>query len=288
MRARACTLAIGCISTIAFLTYHSGSAQAALIAYEGFEQYSSGPLAGNNQGTGWSGSQSAWAAVSGLNVGANNLSYNNGIVSVNGGNNVARVLVTSDSTSAASRSFAEQTGTVYFSFLFRANAGTVDANDFISFMMNNDATVTNSAGIGKPTNTNTFLGARIGTVNGGDTTNSSTTFLAGTTYFLVGSVSKVSGSTDYNRVQLYINPSSNIEPGTASATDNAAGGFSTISYFTLRTLTLDSDDDYQFDELRIGTTFASVVPIPEPSTWVIFTAGASLLFGWRRFAGKHA
>jgi len=263
----------------------STAAKAALIAYDGFET-ATGGLSGQAGGTGWSGTQSSWAAVSGINVVANPLSYSNGSVVVNGGSNVAEITGAVDSTSAASRSFDAQFGTVYFSFLFRSNAGTVDGNDFVHFMMNNDSVNTNSAGIGKITTSSTFFGARIGGGNGGDTTDSAATFAAATTYFLVGKVSKTSGG-NFNRVELFVNPSSDIEPGSPSVTDNGDSLNTSIPFFSLRTTNLDADDRYQFDELRVGTTFADVVPIPEPSTWMLLILGG-LLCGRRTLAARTA
>jgi hypothetical protein len=246
--------------------------KAALIAYDGFET-TTGPLNTQSGGSSWS---TNWTAVSGINVVANPLTYSSGSVAVNGGSNVAEITGAIDSTSAASRSFAAQSGTVYFSFLFRSNAGTVDVNDFVHFMMNNDAVNTNSGGIGKITTSSTFFGARIGGGNGGDTTDSAATFAAATTYFLVGKVSKVS-STNFNRVELFVNPSSDIEPGSPSVTDNGDSLNSSMPFFSLRTVNMDADDRYQFDELRVGTTFADVVPIPEPSTWMLLIVAGSLL-----------
>jgi hypothetical protein len=255
---------------------------AALIAYDGFEATTNGGLNTQSGGTGWT---SSWSAVSGIDANANTLSYSNGSVAVNGGSRATKIGATTDSTNAANRSFASQSGTVYFSFLFRADTGTaVDTDDFISFMMNNDTVNTDSAGIGKPNNGSLNLGARVGTSNGGDTTDSTTALVAGTTYFLVGKVSKT--TTNYDRVDLFINPSSNIEPGLASVTDSAMSAFSTISFFSLRTLTVDGTDNYQFDELRVGTTFADVVPlavpVPEPGTMIALSLAAGLGYWTKR------
>ncbi len=38
-----------------------------------------------------------------------------------------------------------------------------------------------------------------------------------------------------------------------------------ISHLTMSTVGIDAADFYLIDELRIGTTFADVVPVPEPS-----------------------
>ncbi|MGE9267861.1 MAG: hypothetical protein ACQKBY_07170, partial [Verrucomicrobiales bacterium] len=70
----------------------------------------------------------------------------------------------------------------------------------------------------------------------------------------------------------------NIE-GTADAVDFAPMSTPTISYFTTRGFNLENggstDDRYIMDELRIGTTFADVVPVPEPSA-ALLTAFSAL------------
>jgi hypothetical protein len=246
-------------------------AEAALVAYEDFESYAAGTaLSGDSGGTGWTAN---WAAVSGVNAKAATLSYSNGSVVVAGGSLSGGVDDATNNTSAASRSFAAQTGTVYMSLLMAMPVG-LDSDDFIHFMFNNDTVNTNSGGFGKINQTDTRLGARIGTGNGGGTTNSTVSFTGTDTFFLVGKISKVA-STNYNRLDFYINPSSQTEPGTANAVSSADSGISTISFFSMRTVSLEALDRVQFDELRFGTTFADVVP--EPTTGVLMMLGAMLL-----------
>ena len=276
---------------LTLLVSASPAARATLIAYDGFESYSIGGLSGGNAGTGTIGASgetgwsAAWNAVSGINVASAGLSYSGGTVVVNGGSKVAQIDGATINIDAADRSFASQTGTLYFSFLFSATAASLSNDDFVHFMLNNDTVNTNSGGIGKLTTTDLSLGARVGTTNGGTTTSSSTLMTGGTTYFLVGKISKVS-STNYNQIDLYINPTSNIEPGTASATSSADGGFSSIPVFSLRTFNLDAGDVYRFDELRVGTTFADVVPtaVPEPSAMGLLCGGVAMFLSRRRRA----
>jgi hypothetical protein len=71
--------------------------------------------------------------------------------------------------------FAAQTGTIYFSFLFRPESGA-GADDFIQFSLNNDTDITSSGSIGDLSTTsgaNRFA-ARIGGANGGTSVNSPT------------------------------------------------------------------------------------------------------------------
>jgi hypothetical protein len=112
------------------------------------------------------------------------------------------------------------------------------------------------------------------------TTNSSISAVEDTTFLLVGKLSKVA-SSNYNLMDLFVNPSTLIEP-TPDATRSAAFGVGTVSFFTLRTVTLNTGDRYDFDALRIGTTYLDVVgemPVPEPSTFSIAAVGLVLPLG---------
>ena len=251
--------------------------QAALIAYDNFSYTAGATIGGQNGGSGWTG---AWA-TNGMatNYSASTaLTYSNGSVEVVGDTRTA--LVGSNTADLYARAFAPQTSTLYFSFLFRLDSNTLNVDDFVHFMLNNDTSNDTSGGIGLLSTTTNRLGARIGTTNGGDTTSSAIDLAANTTYFLVGKIWK-NGGANYNTVDLFINPSSNIEPGTSSATDTVTMTMGTISYFTVRGFNIDADDRYVFDELRIGDTFASVV-VPEPSVAALILGGAAMLIAGRR------
>ena len=266
-----------------FGTLCASQTHAALIAYDGFSYTNGATINGTNGGTGWT---SAWTAdASFVNYSSSTaLTYSSGTVSVTGDNRTA--IAGGAFSPLVDRTFAAQTGTVYFSFLFRYEAtagGTIDADDFVHFMLNNDNATANSGGIGK-INSDARLGSRIGGSNGGTTTNSATNMIAGNTYFLVGKISASGASgANYDQMDLFINPTSGTEPGTTSATDVADAGFSSLSHFTIRTNAVDANDAFLFDELRVGTTFADVVPvIPEPSVGLLAIAGLGVAIARRR------
>lgn len=266
------------------------AAHATLIAYDGFEDYTlDASLNTNAGGTGWT---TNWASVASAKVVSTStpITYSGGDISINGGAQAAEV---GDPTgnngvgldNVASRRFAAQTDTVYFSFLYRAESGA-GADDFIQFALNNDVQIANSGSIGDLSNVsgaNAFA-ARIGGSSGGTSVNSSTSATGATTFFLVGKMSKTSGG-NYNRMELFVNPTTLTEPGVVSATQNADSGVSSISYFTLRISNLETADQYRFDELRIGTTWADVTAIPEPGAAAGVFGGLALaaaLCGRRR------
>jgi hypothetical protein len=248
------------------------------IAYDGFESYGSGAdLSGLSAGSGSPGPggefgwTSEWTAVPGVSVA--------GAAPV--GQRTAQINGATNNIVAATRSFAPQTGTVYFSVSYRVVAG-LEGSDFVHFYLgNNPASNGNTGGFGDIDTTLTNFGARIGTTNGGDTTNTTIPSIAAATYLLVGKISKTSGG-NYNRVDLFVNPISTIEPALPDATDLGDAGIGTLSHFSVRSFNLDVDDIYQFDDVRIGTTFADVVPEPGSIALLGIAAGGLLTTRRRR------
>lgn len=272
-----CSRIAALVAVFALLVLLTLPARAALIVYESFESYTAGAaLSAGAGGTGWTAN---WSAIAGITAESAALTYTNGAISISGGTRTGQVGSVADNTSAASRQFASQTNsTLYMSMLFSLSAGTTDVDDFLHFMFNNDTLNTNSGGFGDLSQTTTTLDARIGTTNGGTSTLGSTSITLGTTYFLVAKLSK--SVTNYDRVDLFVNPSTLTE-GSPSVTDSADAGISSIAFFTLRTLAIDATDKYQFDELRIGTTYADVVPEPA-STALLALGGFSTCLRRRR------
>jgi hypothetical protein len=238
--------------TVSVLT---ASSQAAVIATDDFESYSAGALNTASGGSGWT---SSWTAVNGIATQTS---------AVTGGGNLAGEIVgqadgSNNSTTAALRRFAQQQSTVYFSVSFNAVAG-LNTDDFVQFYLSNGTTNNSSGGFGKVSTDTSFIGARVGSSNGGTTVSSSTTIVLGTTYQLVGKISKTSGG-NYNRIDLFINPTDTTEPALASVTQTGDSGVSGLQYFGVRSFQVDPGDRYQFDNVRIATTFAEAV-VPEPA-----------------------
>ena len=111
-----------------------------------------------------------------------------------------------------------------------------------------------------------------------------------TTYLLVGKIEDASnwaGSND--RVTMWINPTDNVEGNNTAVLSEEvsfAGLFPDepgITQFAFQAGTDDAVESAYLDEVRIGDSFADVVPIPEPTTFALFgLAGLAAMAGLRR------
>ena len=272
---------------LAFLVIaHSTHSLAAIVASDSFESYSSNAtLNANTGGTGFTGPYVIGGSLNAnVNVISSPLSYSSGTVAVAGGAKAVRVSGIADNDQLISRPFAAQTGTLYVSFLYQASS-TAEAFLQFGFSDVNAGEPKGSIGFQGQGGINSNAESFFVRVPNGSTTQgfTPTLLVAGQTYFVVGKFSKGTGSSTYNQVDMFLNPSSNVEPGlaTATATSTINTGTGTYSNFILRSARTDSGSTNNFDALTIGTTFADVVPIPEPSilAWLIVPAVGLL---WHR------
>jgi MYXO-CTERM domain-containing protein len=240
----------------------------AVIASDSFESYAPGSqLNGQNGGTGFSNGYGVTASkTTNVTVVSKSLSYTGGAVSVDGGSNAVQVAGSADSNNLVTRAIPVQTGSpVYFGFLYNTNSTT---EAFLQFGLENGSTAEPHASVGVQGIAGNGGGAEgffARVPNAGNTTYTSSGLSADTTYYLVGRISKGAGSSTYNVVDLFLNPTSLDESSpTLTATNAAGSGVSQFDNFVLRTARTDAGSLYDFDQLTIGTTFADVVPAPEP------------------------
>lgn len=283
-------------------------ARADVLVADDFESYSLGNLNTQNGGTAgvatWT---AAYAANALINVVSGGLSYANGSVVVNGGSQSVSIGgITGVTDNVLNRSFDAQGGPIYFRILYSPVAG-LDANtvasptsggDFVQFLIN-DNTDLNRAGsliMNRIVDANPFS-ARVRDGTTDTNNNSSVNAVQGETYMLVGKFWKSSASggdatgTNYDRLDLWINPTSNDEGlNSIAATAIRNSGSSAVSYFTIRTADLNAGDDMRFDSLVLGTTFADVVPVPEPGTLAMLLGLSGIACGayaWKRRRGYN-
>ncbi len=107
------------------------------------------------------------------------------------------------------------------------------------------------------------------------------TATVGTTVLLVLRAD-FTASTD--KFTLYVNPTPGApEPLVGTVKQNSDVGI-------VSSLTLYSTGAYGLDEIRIGTTYADVVPaiVPEPASLVMASTAALASLGWWWRRGRHS
>lgn len=270
-------------------------ARAVLLAYDGFETYNSASnwtgMSSTNGGTGWSNNWSGGSTNVTFPTTTRNMDYSSGSVAVDGGlkslfrDDVATQVLQRSWTTGVDLTNAANA--VYVSFLWQTRAvdgatysGGPTPDSFFQVSMGEGAG-DNNYGVYARGSDSYKWSARF--ANSG--TNSSITIAADTIYFVVFKMTKTGTS-------IWINPSSQTE-GTPSAIRSTGGSLSGTSWDGVNTLMIRSAvsaANYNFDELRIGTSFADVVPmaVPEASAFALVAGGAVMAVvaaGRRRRAG---
>jgi hypothetical protein len=274
------------------------SARAELLGYDGFEAYPANQtLHGKTGGTGFTG---AWSGVAaGQNMARvidAALSYQQGDLWIQGGTKAVAVYGTGSIVdNVVGRPFASQTEPVYFSLLFMSTNAVTGAA-FIQYVVSDDADHNNAGSIGHRSDTNNGFFARVRTASGDTHTTSGPAATAGETYFLVGRFSKTVGSTNYNRMEVWVNPkTAGIPAGSADylaylQVPNTNSGTPNLAHFLIRQANYADTQWIVFDELRIGTTYGDVVTlVPEPGSALMACLGLAgmLLLGGRRRSGPR-
>ena len=239
------------------------SLSAALSVYEPFSTL--GTLNGQTGGTGFSG---AWSAITGTStVSAPGLTYSGLTVVGNRATTPAATATTQNR--GLSASIGGATGTTYISFLLRPDAAVSAANAEFALLGSVNSVYVGKAASG---NTSNYL---LDTTNSGGTQNtSSTAFANGTAVLMVLRADFVGGGGG-DTFKLYINPSNAAEPGSADATK------SSYNVGTINTIQFTGNLGFSFDELKIGSSYADVVP--EPGTYAAGIAVAGIVgMTWRR------
>lgn len=230
------------------------SAQAQLLQYDGFDYVTNTTLAGN--GT-WTNLNTGTAPV----IASSNLPVS-GLAAPTG----ERATWIAGNIQEAWNQFGvtNTNGTVYFSFAFQLSSVPTTATYSFAFTQNSttygtslwlqaDGTNNFNIGLAPRTSTPSYL------------TNS---LELNTTIFVVGAYDLISGSAN-DVASLWVNPSSasfgsGSAPAVSLSITNSGTDLSSVSGFLLRGAA--GSPAGTMDELRIGTTWASVTPVPEPST----------------------
>ncbi|MBU4273640.1 MAG: PEP-CTERM sorting domain-containing protein [Planctomycetes bacterium] len=262
-------LLIGLVGA-ALLVCSSVPARAAPIVADDFS-YPDGPLAGNDGGTAGSGSSwsGPWATDSG------------------GGWNVSGGQITADGQTADERYFSTgfsgspATPFLYFSARFTASEGS-DWDGPAMYLME-DATrdglwfglIWDVEEVGVLQPYVELFGGESATVGG--------SYSAGQEVLIVGKLEFNTGGGGMEQLQIWVNPT-NVETGGQTHMPIIGDiGWTTPDLVYLESYSADSLFSFM-DDVRIGTTWADVGPVPEPSTLLLLAAGllGLLCYAWRK------
>lgn len=154
-------------------------------------------------------------------------------------------------------------GTVYYSFLMKIGSmtGVTDANGgYFAGIGESSTNLGATLWTKRVDDTNFNLGIEVRTANA---TYSTTSYQTGQTYFVVVGYTFNTGTAADDVVSLWVNPTVNAAMPTATLTDSQAAtaiDLLNASTFFLRQDSATETPAVQVDELRIGTTWADVVP----------------------------
>jgi len=275
----------------------AATAQAALVAYEGFNSYSSGSnLFGQNGGTGWNG---AWVDKSSTeNEDGDPITWN--YTWVAGGSGLSYPNLVATPGSGAANVFQEGGDTLYFTAERYLAAPQSSGTLFISYLQYFSV---NEAGKGPDFVDIMGTGSRYARVitawgssyrwclHAFDTgqsqvNNFAPAAQAGETHLVVLRID-FNASSINERIKVYLDPTlTSEEANTANATISNRD-IGSVSGFKIVMRGNDLANSHSFDEIRFGTTWEDVVPaVPEPSTLVLLGCGlaglVSYVWRWRR------
>lgn len=283
---------------------HQASAE--LLVYEPFEYEVGTQLDGQNGGIGWDGGWYDQAQASGATI-EPGLSHP-GLPSSGG----SVLLSAEDGTQTVFRDFPEIGGTdgtsTWISFIGqRLGEPTTDDNPYgrgtnVGFFNGDNTGRTERITAGNSTSATENVWALMPTGRGDDiepTNNPAVTYGGGSAAWVVMRIDhrgaalddESNAPADVDDVYMWLDADPSSEPSLASAnasvlnTDPNAYDYSGLDF--IRPFIGNTSDDGNFgvlavDEVRIGTTYASMSAVPEPSAGLLMLIAATVGWAWRR------
>lgn len=252
-----------------------------IIAFDTFESYASGAQVEDNSGVqlnGGTGFTTPYnvldARRTNVTITSGGLNYSGGAITFNGGNNAMQSLnVVGTNEVLSSRSFANQTGTVYLSFLYNNTVDVGNVSDF--FQVGLDQGFVNPR-VSAIDNANEFhVRSTTGSAPPADI-DSNITSNVGQTYFIVLKAQKVA-NTNYNNISIFVDPTSKTEGLNTSTTTTLSSGISSLSEFVLRWANHENGDTFVIDNLRVALDFdaaTGLAPTADANGPHVFSEGA--------------
>jgi hypothetical protein len=99
----------------------------------------------------------------------------------------------------------------------------------------------------------------------------------GQSFTLLARIYKSSGSSTYDNIQIWFNPTSTDSLATADASYSGDSGLSSISTLGVRSANLDSGDSASISNIKLATSLTDVLPVPEPAPLSMLLAGLGLM-----------
>ncbi|GAB2902752.1 hypothetical protein GCM10027046_34960 [Uliginosibacterium flavum] len=153
------------------------------------------------------------------------------------------------------------------------------ANDFVSLWLDNALTGAHTSvpnfGIKADLSGTNDVFARSTGTSGSAVSGSN--LVAGQSFTLLARVYKSTAAGNYDGIQLWFNPTASDSLASADASFSGNSGISSFSAIGLRTANLDAGDSVSVSNLKVGTAFADVSPVPEPSTTAMLLAGLGMM-----------
>jgi hypothetical protein len=261
------------------------SAQAAVMAYDGFSSTDYTPGQILNQNPTISGFTGAWTGSTNIYAGNSTaaLSYT-GVASDNTGgtfsNSVGgrsgRVMSTTLGGNGASGT------SVYYISLMMQNS-VVNVANYRAFELESQFNNRNFQ-LGAAADTgSTNWGMRVTTATSSSlTANSTVASVAGQTVFAIVKLT-YSDVASGDSAQLWINPT-DLRSEALSTNSVSLTGFDFLhnSAKNIQLASFSGTGTSYWDEIRVGTSWADVTPVPEPSTWLLLGLGLTTVIVFRR------
>ncbi|MGJ8676754.1 MAG: PEP-CTERM sorting domain-containing protein [Akkermansiaceae bacterium] len=177
------------------------------------------------------------------------------------------------------------TSDFYISMFFRMSAGSVGINDFATLWFGEGSHI-GSPAIGLKAELGLNNTDFMGRITGNEEAYADNQLVVGESYLIVAKVKKTSGSSTYNELDFWVNPSSSDE-GTPQAVSEGSIAFEEFSSLGIRSVNLGADDVIEIDSILVGTEWNDIVPdiagvVPEPSVSLLMILGSLVVMRRKR------
>ena len=263
MRKLLCGSAVAVLGIVALSSYSY-----AQTAYEPFSYTAgTGGLANQSGGTGWS---STWGTGTNSITSPGLTFTKNGQTLTSSGN--MATTVGNDTGNFRQISSTVNSGTEWVSLLAKLDSGT-GGTGYAGFSLFNGGSE------------NLFIGQIFNNSHWGldqsTGTQPTTVTVDGTTHLFVAQIDYGAGTGGMDRVRLYVDPTPGLStPDVAPAIDVSTTR--SASFNQVRIQAGGGASPVDFDEIRLGTSYAGVTPVPEPAMLGLAGAAALTLLARRR------